>query len=99
MIDWGRRRLTDRSYRVGGVMFATLYELLGADRFNAIVGGYYRQYATGGTTNEFVRFASANGDGDLARFFDDWIFTTRWLRTFDKANSVSDLAAPYRRPQ
>lgn len=80
-------------------MFATLYELLGADRFNAIVSGYYQGYAKGATTNEFVRFASANGGGDLARFFNDWIFTTRWLRMFDKANSVSDLAAQCRLPR
>lgn len=99
MIDWGRQRLTDRSYRVGGLMFATVYELLGADRFNAIVASYYREYANGGTTGDFVRVSSANGYGDLTRFFEDWVYTTRWLRTLDKANNISDLAARYRRPQ
>jgi hypothetical protein len=73
--------------------------LLGTDRFNTIVARYYREYANGGTTGDFVRLSSANGHGDLTRFFEDWVYTTRWLRTLDKANSVSDLAAQYRRPQ
>jgi aminopeptidase N len=97
MIDYGRQRLTDRSYRVGALMFSALYELLGTAEFGAAIGRYYREFPNGGTTRDFVRVASANSRDDLTRFFDDWMFSTRWLAALEKYSSVSDLAAQYRR--
>jgi len=94
-IDYGTHEMTGRSYSVGGLMFSTLYDLLGEEKFNAIVGGYYQQFANGGTTRDFVAFAKKNSKKDLSKFFDDWIFTTRWTGALASATSVHDLAARY----
>jgi aminopeptidase N len=78
-------------------MFSTLYDLVGEAEFNAIVGGYYQQYANGGTTGDFIAFAKKHSTRDLSRFFDDWIYTTRWTTHLTSATSVHDLAAVYGR--
>jgi hypothetical protein len=96
-IDYGKRSMTDQSYRVGDLMFATMYELVGAERFNQIIGGYYRQYLAGGTTQDFLAFASAQAP-QLKALFDDWMLTTRWTtRLSGDSITPAGLAAAYRR--
>lgn len=96
MIDYGRRDMTGSSYRVGELMFATLYELVGEERFNRIVGGYYQQFTHGGTTRDFVAFAKQAGSRNLDVFFDDWMFTPRWVDVLGGASSIADVANHYR---
>jgi hypothetical protein len=91
-IDYGRRGMTDDSYWVGHAMFGALYELVGEEAFNRIVGGYYQRYADGGTTRELVTFSRGAAGRDLSAFFDDWLFTTRWTGWIATATSLSDLA-------
>ena len=95
-IDYGERAMTDESYWVGHVMFCTLYELLGEQQFNRIVGGYYQRYADGGTTRQFVMFAKRTASRDLTLFFDDWLFSTRWTGLIADKLSMGDLAEHYR---
>lgn len=95
--EYGRRAMTGRSYRVGAVMFAVLYDLLGPQEFDAVIGGYARQYAAGGTTRDFVAYASHRATRDLTPFFDDWLFTTRWTGLVARAGSIAELAGHYRR--
>lgn len=95
--DYGKRGMTGHSYSVGDIMFATLYELLGEAEFNKVVGGYYQQFAKGGTTRDFVSFARRTTRRDLSTFFDDWMFTTRWTDVLASATSVSEIAAHYER--
>lgn len=94
-IEYGKREMTGRSYTVGRIMFAALYELLGEAEFNKVVGGYYQHFANGGTTGDFVAFARRTATRDPSRFFDDWMFTTRWTGVLESATSVSDIAAHY----
>jgi hypothetical protein len=95
-IDYGRHGMTDRSYTVGSVMFAALFELLGPVEFNNVVGGYSRQFATGGETRDLVAFAKRTSSRDLSAFFDDWVFTTRWTAVLAAATSSRELANHYR---
>ncbi len=97
MIDYGKRAMTDRSYTTGDLMFATLHAFIGEGEFNKVVGGYYQQFANGGTTRDFVAFAMRTATRDLSTFFDDWMFTTRWNEVLASAMTVSDLAAHYAR--
>lgn len=97
MIDYGKRDMTGRSYTTGDLMFATLHALIGEDEFNKVVGGYYQQFANGGTTRDFVAFATRSATRNLSTFFDDWMFTTRWTNVLASATAVSDLAAHYAR--
>jgi aminopeptidase N len=95
MIDYGKKDMTGRSYSIGDLMFATLHTLIGEDEFNKAVGGYYQQFANGGTTSDFVAFAKRTASRDLSVFFDDWMFTTRWTDVVAGATSVGDLAVHY----
>jgi hypothetical protein len=97
LIDYGRRSMTDHSYSVGRLMFATLYELVGESEFNQIIGGYYRRFPDGATTPDFIAFAKQHATRDLTAFFDDWILTPGWPVAVRTATSVSALAERYRR--
>lgn len=94
--DYGKRGMTDHSYSVGDIMFATLYDLVGEADFNKIVGGYYQQFANGGSTRDFLAFARRNASRDLTAFFDDWMLTPRWSEILMTATSVRGLADRYR---
>jgi aminopeptidase N len=95
--EYGAREITNRSYGVGNVMFATLYALLGETEFNRVVGGYYQEFAGGGTTRDFAAYARRTATSDLTNFFEDWLFTTRWTALLAEATTVSDLARHYAR--
>lgn len=94
--DYGRKGLTRLSYRVGAVMFDVLHRVVGQDRFNAIVGGYYRAYRDGGaSTDAFVRHAGETTGIDLNRFFEEWMYTTHWYELAGAGMDVENLAARY----
>ena len=93
-IDFGKTGMTGASYRVGDLMFAILYELGGSERFNQLIGGYYRLFAAGGTTRDFVGYATRTNP-ELASVFDDWLFTTRWTERLS-GDSVGAIAELYR---
>jgi len=97
--DYGREQVTGLSYRVGMVMFAVLYRMVGHDRFTRIVGEYYRTYAdSGGSTADFVALANrvAGDDTNLEPFFDDWIFSAGWYGAVGSGASLDDLVERYR---
>jgi hypothetical protein len=95
-IDYGRRSATDYSYSVGDLMFATLYDLVGEDPFNRIVGGYYQAFAAGGGTRDFITFAKQVAPGKLDAFLEDWMLTPRWAAVIRGAASIGDVANHYR---
>ena len=96
LIEYGRRGVTDYSYSVGELMFATFYDLVGEAEFNAIVGGYYQQFTNGGSTLDFVALAKRTSSRNLGRFFDDWLFTTRWTEQLRTTGSIGELVSHYR---
>jgi hypothetical protein len=96
MIDYGKANNTGRSYSVGELMFATLFDLVGEAEFDKIVGGYYQRFRNGGTTRDFISFAERSSSRDLSRFFGDWMLSTRWVDAVGSATSIADLAAHYR---
>jgi len=96
MLDYGRRGMTNASYSVGALMFATLYELVGEEPFNRMVGGYYQQFTTGGSTRELIAFAKQSSPRRLDAFFDDWLLTPRWVEVIAGVTSIDDLARHYR---
>jgi hypothetical protein len=95
-VDYGKARMTDWSYSVGAVMFATLYDLVGEQEFNKIVAGYYQRFAAGGSTRQFVEFAKGASTSDIAALLDDWMLTTRWTAVIANATSIQDITAHYR---
>lgn len=99
MIDYGKEGMTNYSYSAGMLMFYGLYRLVGQESFNAIVGGYYQKYqAMGASTAQFVSHARTVAGRDLAPFFNDWLYSTRWYGILASGSEVQDLADRYRRP-
>lgn len=94
--EYGRRSLTDYSYSVGFLMFATLHELLGDAAFHRVLGGFYQRAPAGGT-RDLVEFARQTAGRDLGSFFDDWLYTTRWTEVVAGSPTVAGMAARYRR--
>ena len=88
---YGRAGLTDLSYSVGMLMFYVLDGVVGRERFDRIVGGYYQRYtATGATTDDFVAYARSVGGPEIDRFFHDWLFTAAW---YDRVRDGADPEA------
>lgn len=95
-IDYGKQGMTQSSYSVGGLMFGTLYDLVGAPEFNRIIGGYYQEFHQGATTRDFVAYAKRVATSDLTQFFEDWLFTTRWTHLITEAASTAELTGRYK---
>ncbi len=97
MIRYGEEQITGLSYTVAAVMFGVIYELVGRDEFNQIIGGFYQQYrASGATTADFVRHANRVTSQDLDVLFEDWIHTTGWYERVSSGASIRDLVRAYR---
>lgn len=97
LIDFGQEEVTGLSYRLGMVLFAVFYELVGEAQFNAIIGSFYQTYyASGATTDDFVNHAKHVSPVDLTRFFEDWIYGTEsWTHIQNRA-SVDQIVQEYR---
>lgn len=79
-LRYGEAGATDLSYRVGFLMFYALFEVLGAGRFDAALGGYYQDHRErGGTFPEVLERIQRESPRDLSGFLDTWVRTTGWL--------------------
>ncbi len=97
MIRYQEVNIAGLSYTVGGLMFSVLYDVVGQERFNRIIGGFYQTYADqGATTDEFVAYAKRVGGGDLDALFQDWLYTTRWYDYVSAGEGMEELAERYR---
>ena len=57
---------------------------------------HLRHGVSGGTLDDFVETAKAVAPQQLARFFGDWVYSTRWVDALTATGSVKELAARYR---
>jgi aminopeptidase N len=97
MAQYGKAGLTDLSYRSGMLMFAVLYGVVGEEQFHRIIGGFYQRYAaSGATTDDLVNYAKATASADLTRFFDDWLYTSRWTEHLRSGATLATLVNAYR---
>jgi hypothetical protein len=98
LIDYGKEQMTDFAYSEGALLFHLLYGVVGAERFNAIIGGFSRQYATtGASTGDLVAFASRMAPIDLTNLFDDWVYTTGWWSAIKDGATYGELVRHYQR--
>jgi hypothetical protein len=96
-IAYGQEDVTDLSYRTGMLMFGVLYDLIGQEGLNRLVGGFYQQHhATGAATEDFVALAHSVSAVPLERFFDDWLYGTGYTRFLDGELSLAQIAERYR---
>jgi hypothetical protein len=97
MIDYGKEEMTGFSYSVGMLMFQVLNEVAGPDRFDRIVGGFFKDHRErGASTEDFVRYARLVAGQKVEPLFRDWLYTTRWLEILSSGTKVEDLPSLYR---
>jgi aminopeptidase N len=96
LAEYGAHDMTGRSYTVGNIMFSAYRDLVGEAAFNKTVGGFYQQFNRGGTTADFVALAKTNAPREISKFFDDWIYSTRWTQIIASSSNVNEIAAHYR---
>ena len=96
--DYGKAGMTDESYPVGRLMFAVLEKTVGPEKFREIVGGFYQKYkVTGATTQELIAFAVQAGGAPVETLLSEWMTSTRWAERILAGQSLSEIAASYRR--
>ncbi len=96
-LDYGVEQVTDLSYRVGMLMFGVLYQLIGQEGLNQLVGGFYQEHhASGASTADFVARANDVAGLDLEPFFQDWLYTSEYKRFLDTELTLAQIADSYR---
>ncbi|MGE5741024.1 MAG: hypothetical protein ACM32H_03215 [Candidatus Aminicenantes bacterium RBG_16_66_30] len=97
MIDYGKKDLTDLSYRMGQILFYLLYKQLGEEAFLETAGSFYQDYrATGATAAQFVEHVKKRSRVNLDAIFEDWVFTPRAAEIVAAGTSLQDLVSRYR---
>jgi len=97
MIAYGSAGLTDLSYLTGAVMFYLAYETLGPERFDAVLGAYYRAHPhTGTSTRAFADWLTGAEPGLRGTILEDWLFTTRGIGRLEAAEPLSAMVESYR---
>lgn len=79
LIDFGKKDITDLSYTVGRIFFEILYNLVGQDTFNHLIGSFYWNYYPLATAEEFFQYLNQHSGRNLTRFIHDWIFSNRYV--------------------
>jgi aminopeptidase N len=78
-------------------MFGVLYQIMGESDFNNCIRTYYSDYySTGATTEEFVTTAKKATAKNLSKFFDDWIYSTKYTELIIKGFTISEMSKKYR---
>lgn len=89
--------LQSDSYTVGMIMFRVLYQIMGESNFNKCIRTYYSDYyLKGGTTDEFVAAAKRISTANLSKFFDDWIYSTKYTELIKSGLTINDMIKLYR---
>ncbi len=93
-IDYGKEKLN--SYSVGMLFFRLMYDLTSQDEFNSLIGGFYQTFnQDGATTEQFIEYIKQNSKTNLKKLFDDWAYTTEYVKLIDKSKEYSEILAYY----
>jgi hypothetical protein len=94
--DYGTKHMTDYSYSLGMVIFALLYDIVGQDQFNNLIGSFYSAYRTeGATLNQFIENCKQNSKADLTGFFNDWILSAEGIKLIMEGKSYDEILSNY----
>jgi len=96
LIDFGKMGMQSNSYTVGMIMFQVLYQVMGKSDFNKFIRTYYSDYyLKGGTTDEFVETAKKVSVINLTKFFDDWIYSTKYTELIKTELTINEMSKLY----
>lgn len=97
LADYGRAGMTDLSYTAGFLMFAALYQTLGADTFDRTYREFLQASRTTGAAAADLARAFRSADGRSEKILDEWLFTTRWHARLAAGETMAQILASYRR--
>ncbi len=97
LIDFGKIGIQSNSYSVGMIMFRVFHQIMGESDFNKCIRTYYSDYyLKGGTTDEFVATAKKISAAKLSKFFDDWIYSTKYTELIKAGLTINEMSKLYR---
>ncbi|MBX2914536.1 MAG: hypothetical protein KF856_04580 [Cyclobacteriaceae bacterium] len=97
MVDFGKHGMTDYSYSLGMIAFRILYQTLGDEKFNHSLRAFYKEYSgKEATTEDFIRITKQVSGKDTSAFFNDWFFTTGYIRHLDRQSSFDEIVMTYK---
>lgn len=95
-IEFGKKGIQSYAYEIGMLMFRVLYEVMGENDFNKCLAMYHSNYyLTGATTDQFVETAISICANNLATFFRDWMYTTRYTQLISEGLSIKEMSKLY----
>ncbi len=97
MASYGAAGATDLSYSVGMLMFAALYEVMGAPAFDRTYRAFFQQHRVSGAATPDLVAAFRRADKRTSRIFEEWMSTTRWYTRLAAGESFEALVADYAR--
>lgn len=96
LIDFGKLGLESNSYSVGMILFRVLYQIMGEVTFNKCIQIYYSDYyLKGATTDEFVATAKKVSTTKLSKFFDDWVYSTKYTELIKAGLTINEMSKLY----
>ena len=96
LIDFGKMGIESYSYEIGMIMFQVLYQVMGERDYNKCIRTYYSDYyLKGGTTDEFVATAKKVSATKLSKFFDDWIYSTKYTELIKSGLTINEMSKLY----
>lgn len=97
MVDFGKLEMTDYSYSLGMIAFRILYEILGEEVFNQALKTFYQQYSNKeATTEDFASITNLTSGRDMSAFFNDWFFTTTYIKLLERHSTFDELVMTYK---
>jgi len=97
IIDYGKEGITGLSYTKGMIFFYVLYEIVGKDSFNDIIGSFYREYdKTGATSEQFISIVREKSPVDITKFLQEWIYSTESSQYIIDKLPMEEIVAKYK---
>lgn len=94
-LDYGKEDLN--SYSVGMIFFRLLYDLMGQNEFNKIIGGFYQKYyESGATSKTFISYLKTHTHADLNKLIDEWVYSAKFTKLFETSKNYKQILAYYR---
>jgi len=94
---YGSAGLTDLSYSVGEAMFYTLYQVLGAERFDRAYRDFFQTYKEAGAGSTDLVAAFHRTDPRSDAILADWFTTAGWYARLSAGQSITRQVEAYKR--
>jgi len=94
-LDYGKEGLN--SYSVGMIFFRILYDLMGQDEFNKVIGGFYQKYyESGATSRTFISYLIKHSHADINQLIDEWVNSAEFAKLLEASENYKQILTYYK---